>query len=231
MFGGNGLSLADIAAVTGNDRSNDGFGDGGWWAWIILFALFGWGGGGFGGFGSGGGGTQSSFTDAAIQRGFDNSAVIGKLDRLGDGIASLGYDQLAQLNAVNSNISQTGFGLQNAINGVGQQVSDCCCTTQRSLDQVRFDAAQNTCATNNAITSGFAQLDRTLNDKFCELQMRTMQSTIDQQQSTIQSLNLAASQAAQNSYLVNALRPAPVPSYNVPNPYAGTGYGCGCGCS
>ena len=33
MFNGNcnGLSLADIAAVTRNNN-NDGFGDGGWWA-------------------------------------------------------------------------------------------------------------------------------------------------------------------------------------------------------
>ena len=44
----------------------------------------------------------------------------------------------------------------------------------------------------------------------------------------------AASQAAQNTYLVNALSPAPVPSYQVPNPYTGM-YGyraccntCGC---
>lgn len=228
MFAGNGVSLTDIAAVTGND-CNDGFGDGGgWWAWIILFAIFGWGGNGFGGFGGGG---QGGYTDSTIQRGFDNSAVIGKLDRLGDGIASLGYDQLSQLNAVNTNIAQTGFGLQSAITGVGQQVSDCCCTTQRSIDQVRFDMAQNTCATNNAINTGFAQLDRTISDKFCELEKQTMQRTIQEQQSLIQSLNLAQSQANQNTYLVNALRPSPVPAYTVPNPFAGTGYGCGCGCN
>lgn len=38
-------SLADIAAVTGGNRNDGAWGDGGWWVLIILFALFGgWGG-------------------------------------------------------------------------------------------------------------------------------------------------------------------------------------------
>ena len=42
----NAMSLSDIAAVT---RDNDGWGSGGGWIMIILFALiFGWGGNGFG---------------------------------------------------------------------------------------------------------------------------------------------------------------------------------------
>ncbi len=47
-------SLADIAAVTGGNRNDGAWGDGGWWVLIILFALFGgWGGYGFGGNGGG----------------------------------------------------------------------------------------------------------------------------------------------------------------------------------
>lgn len=42
--------------------------------------------------------------------------------------------------------------------------------------------------------------------------------------------DLAASQAAQNSYLVNELRPCPQPAYVVPNPYCNCGYSSGCGC-
>ena len=40
-------SLADIAAATGGNRNNDGFGDGnGWWIILfLLFGMFGWGGG------------------------------------------------------------------------------------------------------------------------------------------------------------------------------------------
>lgn len=236
MFAGNGLSLADIAAVTDNNRSDGGFGDGGgWWAWIILFALFGWGGNGFG-FGGGGNGAQSSFTDAAIQRGFDNQAVISKLDGITQGICDAAYASLSQTNGINQNIMQTGFGLQSAINGVGHQISDCCCTTQRSIDQVRYDMAQDTCAITNAMNSGFAQLDRTISDQFCQLKMEQKDATIAEQQNLINALNLAQSQANQNQYLINQLRPCPSPAYVVPNPYCcnGSGYsygnGCGCGC-
>lgn len=236
MFAGNGLSLADIAAVTDNNRSDGGFGDGGgWWAWIILFALFGWGGNGFG-FGGGGNGAQSSFTDAAIQRGFDNQAVISKLDGITQGICDAAYASLSQTNGINQNIMQTGFGLQSAINGVGNQISDCCCTTQRSIDQVRYDMAQDTCAITNAMNSGFAQLDRTISDQFCQLKMEQKDATIAEQQNLINALNLAQSQANQNQYLINQLRPCPSPAYVVPNPYCcnGSGYsygnGCGCGC-
>lgn len=40
MFNSNGVSLADIAAVTGNNRNNDGmWGDGAWWIVILLIWL------------------------------------------------------------------------------------------------------------------------------------------------------------------------------------------------
>lgn len=56
MFGNSAPSVADIAAVTDNNRNSGWGGDGGWWVLIILFALFGWGGNrGFGGYGNGGG--------------------------------------------------------------------------------------------------------------------------------------------------------------------------------
>ena len=42
-----------------------------------------------------------------------------------------------------------------------------------------------------------------------------------------QALRLAASQAAQNSYLVNTLRPSPSPAYVVQNPYC-CNTPCGC---
>lgn len=237
MFNSMGPSLADIAAVTGGNRNGDGWGDGnGWWVLIILFALFGgWG----NGFGNNGGRGEACATNADVQRGFDNQTVVGKLDRLGDGICSLGYDQLAQMNGINQNVMQTGFGLQSAINGVGQQVSDCCCTTQRSIDQVRYDMAQNTCSTNNILTQGFAQLDRSINDQFCQLKMEQKDQKIADQQSLIQSLSFAQSQANQNQYLVDQLRPCPTPAYITCNPWAtnGTAFnggncmvGCGCGC-
>lgn len=175
MFGGNAVpSLADIAAVTGN-RNNDGFGDGnGWWILIILFALMG--GYGYGGFGGGfGGGAGQGFydTNAALQRGFDTQAIISKLDGINGGICSLGYDQLAQMNGINTNVLQTGFGIQNAINNstfglersinadtvaniqntnaLSRQLSDCCCENRAAIAQVRYDMSTDTCALRNEI--------------------------------------------------------------------------------
>ncbi len=77
------LTASDVALLTGNGRNNDGMfgGDGAWWLIVLfLFAFCGWGNGN--GWGNGGGGaTGSAYTDSAIQRGFDNQAVISKLGR------------------------------------------------------------------------------------------------------------------------------------------------------
>ena len=68
----NGVSLADIAAVTGNNRNNDGmWGDGAWW--IVILLIFGW--VGFGNNGWGGNGYGNGYTDGEIQGGFDIQLV------------------------------------------------------------------------------------------------------------------------------------------------------------
>lgn len=164
--------------------------------------------------------------------------MISKLDGISNGICDASYAALAQSNGINQNIMQTGFGIQSAVNDVSHQISDCCCTTQRSIDQVRYDMAQSTCSTNNIITQGFAQLDRSINDQFCQLKMEQKDQQIAEQQNLINALNLARSQANQNQYLVNQLRPCPSPAYVVPNPFGcgnsayayGNCGGCGCGC-
>jgi hypothetical protein len=61
-------------------------------------------------------------------------------------------------------------------------------------------------------------------------------SKIEALRSENEALRLTASQAKQNQYLIDQLRPCPVPAYITCNPYAaswGVGYGnggCGCGC-
>ena len=85
----------------------------------------------------------------------------------------------------------------------------------------RFEAQQMNCNTLQAIDRvGDRIIDYLAADK--------AQALRDENQA----LRLAASQQAQNNYLVNQLRPCPVPAYQVPNPYAGCGCysSCGCGC-
>lgn len=88
-------SLADIAAATGNGRNNDGMfgGDGSWWIIVLfIFAFFGWGNNGWGNNGNGGGYAATAATQADIQRGFDNSAVISKLDELTTEMSDMSKD-------------------------------------------------------------------------------------------------------------------------------------------
>lgn len=186
------------------------WGDGGWWILIIIFALFGWGGNGFGGFG--GGSTGASFTDAAIQRGFDNQSVMNKLNGIEQGLSSLGYDQLNQMNGINQNISQTGFAIQQAINAdtvAGMQNTNaiqstlcnmqaqqqaCCCETQRQIERgfadTNYNMATQACETRQAIADSTRSiLDFLTQDKIASLTAEN------------QSLKFQASQTAQNSYL------------------------------
>ena len=235
-------SVADIAAVTDNNR-NSGWGmDGGWWAIIILFALFGWGQGGFGFGGSNAGGCgcdSACATVGDVQRGFDNQGVTNKLNGLENGLCSLGYDQLAQMNTINQNITTTGYGIQNAItqmgianmqdtNSLSRQLADCCCENRMAVAQVRYDMATNNCAVTTAIANAARDIAdnqnanyRALHDEFVQFQMQAKNDRIAELQSQVQALNLAQSQANQNNYLINTLRPCPTPAYITCNPWAG----------
>lgn len=241
MFNNNVPSVADIAAVTGNN-GNNGFANGdGWWVLIILFALFGGWGNGANGFG--GNGCCNSY-GAELQRGFDNQTVINKLNGLENGICGLGYDQLNQINGVNTNIMQAAFGLNGTIqqlavagmqdtNALSRQLADCCCENRAAIAQVRYDMATDTCAVTNAINQmgqNIIQNDnanyRALHDELVAFQMQAKDEKIADLNAKVTALNLAASQAAQNQYLIQQLRPCPTPAYVVQNPYCCNGYNC-----
>ena len=251
MFNSNGVSLADIAAVTGNNRNNDGmWGDGAWW--IVILLIFGWGNNGWGGFGGNGGG--AGYTDAAIQRGFDNQTVVSKLDGISNGICNLGYDQLAQMNGINTNILQTGFGIQQAINNdtvsgmqntnaiqstltnMAAQNASCCCETQRQIERgfadTNYNMATQACQTRQAI----ADSTRSILDYLCQDKISTLQAENNDLRRAAsqdrQNALLTTAMTAQTNQISNAVNPAPIPAYTVPNPnvYYGCGCNSGCGC-
>lgn len=242
----NGVSLADIAAVTGNNRNNDGmWGDGAWW--IVILLIFGW--GGFGGNGWGGNGAGNGYTDAAIQRGFDNQAVVSKLDGINNGICSLGYDQLAQMNGINTNILQTGFGIQQAINAdtvsgmqntnaiqstltnMAAQNASCCCETQRQIERgfadTNYNMATQACQTRQAIADSTRQvIDFLTQDKIATLTAENNDLRRSASQDRQNAL-LTTAMTAQTNQIINAVNPTAIPAYVVPNPNA-YAYGCGC---
>lgn len=250
----NSYSLADIAAATGRN-SNDGFGDGNGAWWIVLFLIFalgGWGRNGFGtGFGGNGGGIAENYglaTDfATVERKLDsisngicdstfalNNTVVNGFSGVQNALCQ-GFNGLnvAYLQGTNSLSSQ----LANCCCDIRQQISDCCCTTQRGLDAVNYNMAMNTNAiqqtlcnnTRDIIESQNANY-RALHDEIVANRIEDKNAQIAAQQNEINALRLAASQERQNAYLINELKPCPIPSYQVANPYCCYNP-CGCGCN
>lgn len=250
MFNSNGVSLADIAAVTGNNRNNDGmWGDGAWW--IVILLIFGWGNNGWSGFG--GNGNGAGYTDSAIQRGFDNQAVISKLDGISnglcDGFYAMNNSMLTGFNGINTNIMQTGYGIQQAINAdtvanmqntnaLQAQLANCCCETREAIQGVNYNLATNTCALQNTMNNNTRDIidsqqagTRAILDYLCTKENADLRDKV-------QKLELSASQDRQNALLttamtaqtqqiVNSVNPTAIPAYVVPNPNA-YAYGCGC---
>lgn len=238
MFNSNAPSVADIAAVTGNNGCNGygGFGYGNdLWAIIILLALFGgFGRGGFG-FGNGGCGCDSACaTVGDVERGFNQQNTNQRFNGLDQGLSQLGYADLQQFSNISNGLCQLGYQTQDAVNGVSRQLADCCCNIERSIDSVNFNLSQGfaqqsfqnqqcCCDIKEAISDS----TRAITDQLTAFRMEDKNEQIAELRSQVQALNLAQSQANQNNYLLGRLQPAPVPSYQVASPYT-TYAGCGC---
>ncbi len=250
-------SLADIAAVTGNNRNDGMFGGDGWWAIIIFAMIFGWGGFGGNGWGNNGGGALQGYaTQSDIQRGFDTSNIVGKLDGISSGLCDGFYAQNTTLmngfHGVDNAICNMGYQTQQGFNNTnvalmqGQnalqaQLADCCCQNREAISQVRFDMAQDTCALQNTMNTNTrdiidsqnagtrAILDYLCNEKISSLQAENNDLRRAASQDR-QSALLTTQMAAQTQQIINAVNPAPIPAYSVPNPnvYYGCNSGCGC---
>lgn len=111
-----------VAPMGGNQAQFD-------WSWIIGLVVVG---GLFGG-GFGFGGNRGNYaTQADLAAGFNNSATLGGLNEL-----KLSLQQ--GFSGVDNAISTIGYNTQAGFNSLGHQVSDCCCTTQRAIDAVKFE--------------------------------------------------------------------------------------------
>lgn len=243
MFGNSAPSIADIAAVTDGNRNSGWGGDGGWWVLIILFALFGWGRNGFGAFGGGGVGCDSACaTVGDVERGFNQQSTNMRFNALDNAFAQIGYRSLEQANATNQGIAQLGYQLQGDFCNLGTQIQQCCCDTERAIDGVNYNMSQGFCGVTNAINMAARDITdnqnanyRALHDEIVQNRMEDKNTRIQELQQQVQALNLAQSQANQNQYLVNTLRPCPTPAYITANPWCsnGTAYnscGCNTGC-
>ena len=203
-----------IAGQNSNNRDGDMFGGGcGWFIWIILiFAIFGG--------GMWGNSRDDGFLSATMQRGFDNSTVVSKLDGITNGLCDGFYAQ-------NSTMLNGFNGIGMAIKDAQFAAKDCCCETNRNIDAVRYDAQKNTCDITSAIHAE-GEATRAL------IQANTVQELRDRLEAKDRELltaNFNLGRQAQTYTLVNEIRPVSKPAYITCSPYAANGSSClGCGC-
>ena len=218
--------------VTPANGSGNGFGFGGDGAWFLiilfLFAFCGWGGNGWGNNAGNSGGVVDGFVLAS-----DFSNIERKMDIINGGLCDGFY-------AVN-NALLTGFGnaelsratqqaaLMQQLSAMQMQAADCCCENRAAIAQVRYDMATQACDTRNTVQNATRDIVENQNANSRAILDFLTNSKMRDLESANQELRLAASQAAQNNYLISQLRPTPIPAYASCNPWAGSYTGCsGC---
>ena len=238
MFNSNCASIPLVANIDGGCNRNDGmFGGDGWWAIIIFALIFGWGGNGFGWGGNNGRDGYPCATQADVRAAVDQQTLISKLDQQTYGLASSTYDinntLMNGFHGVDNAVCTLGYQTQQGFNEIGHQISDCCCTTQRAIDGVNYNLATQSNAIQNAMCNNTRDIIENQNCNTRSILDFLVQDKISTLQTENQNLKLAASQAAQNQFLVNELRPCAKPAYITCNPYTasyGIGYNNNCGC-
>lgn len=221
--------------------NNYGGGMGMWgenWIWIIVLFLFGWGRNGFGNGNGNGGGVVDGYVLTS-----DFANIERKIDSVNQGLCDGFYQQAQLVNGTNMAMAN-GFAqaelsrsnqqaaLMQQLNAMQMQAAECCCNTQRSIEGVRYDLAAQACDTRNTVQNATRDIIDNANQNSRAILDFLTQSKLADLQSENQGLKLAASQAAQNNYLISQLRPTPIPSYPSCNPWAAGTYNgcCGCGC-
>lgn len=213
-----GLSAGDILALTREDNDmnqmwNNPF------IYLVWLAVLG--GGGL--FGNRTAELQNAVTRSDLFEGFNNQDVNGQLRGITNGICDGFYAINSGMKdgfyANNVGMKDGFYGIQGALaeNRFAQQ--NCCCETNRNIDAVRFEGAQNTCSITNAIHAE-AEATRAL------INSNTMQALRDKladKDRDILARDFQLSQLAQSATLVNELRPCAKPAYITCSPYTAAG--------
>ena len=229
------MTMPVAPANTGNGNGFGWGGDGAWWIVLFLiFAAFGGWGNGFG-FGNGGNGVMDGYVLTS-----DFANVERKIDSVNQGLCDGFYQQAQLVNGTNMAMAN-GFAqaelsrsnqqaaLMQQLNAMQMQAANCCCENRAAIAQVRYDMAAQACDTRNTVQNATRDIIDNANSNSRAILDFLTQSKLSDLQAENQGLKLAASQAAQNSYLVSQLRPSPIPAYTVQNPYCCNQFAC-CGC-
>ena len=189
----------------------------------------------------------NGFADAAVARCNAQTATLQALSNNQMGL----YQTLnANQNANTAAMNQLAMNLQSGFceNRAGLAdlkytvATENCADRQTISDGLR-DVIANQTANTQALINNQNQGFRAIQDKLCQLELDSYKQKTVEQAAEIVALKGAISQTAQTAAiiqdnnaqtanLIRAINPAPVPSYNVPNPYTGccgTQNYCGCG--
>ena len=251
------LSAADVAAVVGNgNNGNNGFGwggDGAWWLIILFLFMFNgnWNNGFGGGYGYGGG------VGGEVQRGFDQSAVMGGINGVQNAVTNGFVDTAAALcngfAGVNSAISN-GFAQAEIANNARQmanmqqdfamqsQLANCCCENRLASADLKYTIATENCADRTALNDGIrdiltnqnAGIQRIL-DQMCNDKIDAKNERIADLERQLTMANLAASQGAQTAAIIanNEAQTSALEQYLAPVPRPAyivqNPNGCNCG--
>ena len=215
-----GMGAADIAAIMGRN-DNDGFGwggDGAWWLIILFLFMFNgnWG-NGFGGYGGGGVGSE-------VQRGFDQSAVMGGLSGIQSSITNGFVDTAAALcngfAGVNAGISNGFAQAEIAANArqmadmnqsfaLQSQLAQCCCDNRLASADLKYTIATENCADRTALADGVRDILESQNagiqrilDTMCQDKIDAKNERIADLERQLTMANLAASQGAQTAAII-----------------------------
>ena len=233
-----GTPMMTMPVAPANGGNSGGFGWGGDGAWLIIlfliFAVFGWGGNGWGNNGNSGGVVDGYVLTS------DFANVERKIESVNQGLCDGFYQQAQLVNGANMAMAN-GFAqaelsrsnqqaaLMQQLNAMQMQAANCCCENRAAIAQVRYDMATQACDTRNTVQNATRDIIDNANSNSRAILDFLTQSKLSDLQAENQGLKLAASQAAQNSYLVSQLRPSPIPAYTVQNPYCCNQYAaCGC---
>lgn len=191
-----------------------------------------------------------------------NTSLLNGFNGVDNAICSLGYQTQNGFNATQVALMQGNNALQAQLAdcccSTKGAIKDAQFANQVGQNAIQNQLATSTCDLGRFIERGFADTAYRMATDACAIQTSMANNTrdiIDSQnagtraildylcqekiadlQNENQNLRLAASQQAQNNYLVSQLRPCPQPAYITCNPFTGqtyggcgNAYGCGCG--
>ena len=203
----------EVPVVTSGNYNNNGWND---WSWIIGLAVVG---GIFGngwGFGNNGNRSGNCATQADLSAGFANSEIMSDLNDIILGQATMqnfinqGFSGLNQtitngFAGVNNAVCTLGYNQATLVNGLSRELADCCCTTQRNIDALRYDMSRGFCDVVRAGQDNTrAILDYLTGEKIASLQAENS------------GLKAQISNDRQSKYLIDVLGPkCPQPAYVV----------------